>query len=817
MQRPSSPQPDVGELLAHAEFLRNLARQLCATDVHGAEDLAQDVWVAALERPPAGRGRVSSWLAAVALNLRFSRLRRPRQHQELEQHGLAQGGPSDELERAALSEARRTVALAVQSLRNPYREVLLLRFYEDLELKEVARRVDRPLETVRTQLKRALAELRAELSSGREEDEVASLLLLVAGPRSERPLAPAPRTWAAPSAAAGIALVGAFGWLAAMRADEAPLETAAAPEAGIPSAAPESPRTEVDPAERVAVAGDRREPSGSAQSSSLAALADQAPAIEFIVLDQQGAPVEDAEVHALTAQGWAERGRTDASGKVRIALGEGERGVLVPEPGAAWVRASARGRATIEETMFALASERSGPLALRVGGAEAVLSARVVDGDGYAIDGVDVVFIPAGLPSGITEQGAVRRVARLETRTDGEGRFELANLPAGDGWVHLRHPDLGIASTALALEVGPGGEREIVFVSGAIVRGIVADERGTPLAGAFVRAMWRTPFSLPDAWTSIRSASDGSYSFALPAVSSLELWVMSADDERLQVVERFQLASGARVEWNAKLRVRDPVRVRLVDRSGSPLEGWLVSLRATRGSLLEPAGMTDAEGRASLVLAVEGKAQLLALGPIWGERNVPRQVVDDVEPHPTLEWTLAVDGERSGLGGLKGQLVPRGWVPPADMQVAIVREGDEGSGRAPVDRDLRFQVASLTPGQYGIALNSGGRMLGFVSHHQIPADCTLDLGRIEVPAPATLDLSQLQPRSTYELFAIRADESRRSCGGVEGGSSAAALLLPGTFALREVVAGNAQPSPELRFEASAGGRVSLTADLALEN
>jgi RNA polymerase sigma factor (sigma-70 family) len=816
MQRPSSPQPDFGELLAHAEFLRNLARQLCATDAHGAEDLAQDVWVAALERPPPGRGRMSSWLAAVALNLRFSKLRRPSKHQDLDQHGLPQRGPSDELERAALSEARRTVALAVQSLRNPYREILLLRFWEDLDLKEVARRVDRPLETVRTQLKRALAELRAELSSEREEDEVASLLLLVARPRSERPMAPAPSTWAAPTAAAGIALVGALGWLAATRAEEAPLELAAAREVGLPSAALEAPRTAVDPTDRVAVAADRTEPVGTSESSSAPGPADPAPATEFIVVDQQGAPVGDAEVHALTAQGWVERGRTDASGRVSIALREGERDVLVAEPGAAWVRATGPGRATIEETMFLPAATRTSPLALRVGGDEAVLSARVVDPDGFAIDGVDVVFIPAGLPTGFTEQGAVRRVARLETRTDDEGHFELDRLPVGDGWVHVRHPDLGIATTSVSLEADPS-EREIVFIPGAIVHGVVSDDRGFPLAGAFVRATWRRPFSLPDAWTSIRTAADGSYSFALPAVAGLELWVGLSADKRLQLLEQRQLASGAHVEWNPRLRAWDPIRVRLVDRSGAPVEGWLVTLRAARGSLLEPAGVTDAEGRTSLVMALEGKAQLLAMGPYWGERNVPRAVVDGVEPHPTREWTLVVDGDRSGVGGLKGRLVPVGWTPPADLQVAIVRDEDEGSGRAPIDRDLRFQVTGLTPGSYGIALISGPRMLGFVAHHQVLADGSLDLGEIEVPAPATLDLSKLPARTTYELLAVRADGSRRSCGGVDGGSSAAALLLPGAFALRAHVAGDAPSSPELRFEASAGELVHVTADLTIED
>ena len=52
------------------------------------------------------------------------------------------------------------MAAALAHLPVSYREVLTLRFHEDLELEEIARVVDSPLSTVKSRLYRGLAMLR---------------------------------------------------------------------------------------------------------------------------------------------------------------------------------------------------------------------------------------------------------------------------------------------------------------------------------------------------------------------------------------------------------------------------------------------------------------------------------------------------------------------------------------------------------------------------------------------------------------------------------------------------------------------------------
>jgi RNA polymerase sigma-70 factor (ECF subfamily) len=55
---------------------------------------------------------------------------------------------------------------AVSGLPEPYREVVVLRFYGELSLDEIARQTDRPLGTVKTHLRRGLLRLRETVDSG---------------------------------------------------------------------------------------------------------------------------------------------------------------------------------------------------------------------------------------------------------------------------------------------------------------------------------------------------------------------------------------------------------------------------------------------------------------------------------------------------------------------------------------------------------------------------------------------------------------------------------------------------------------------------
>ena len=136
-----------------------------------AEDLFQETWIRVLEKGHQykRRWKFETWLFSIARHLAID-FRRRRQPQSL--NGLLQpNGTSQPLEledtasasafeQAFQGEEAASVATALAHLPPSYREVLTLRFHEDMQLEEIARVVDSPLSTVKSRLYRGLAMLR---------------------------------------------------------------------------------------------------------------------------------------------------------------------------------------------------------------------------------------------------------------------------------------------------------------------------------------------------------------------------------------------------------------------------------------------------------------------------------------------------------------------------------------------------------------------------------------------------------------------------------------------------------------------------------
>ncbi|HYC77488.1 MAG TPA: sigma-70 family RNA polymerase sigma factor, partial [Planctomycetota bacterium] len=151
--------------LADDGFVRALARRL--TRASDAEDLAQDAWLAALRRRP--DGGIRGWLAKALSHLAANRGRgdrRRRRREEIAARPEATASP----ERSLLEreEVRRKLIAAVVALGPPASTVLVLRFFEELSPKEIARRLEMPDATVRSHLKRGLSRLRERLADDRD-------------------------------------------------------------------------------------------------------------------------------------------------------------------------------------------------------------------------------------------------------------------------------------------------------------------------------------------------------------------------------------------------------------------------------------------------------------------------------------------------------------------------------------------------------------------------------------------------------------------------------------------------------------------------
>jgi RNA polymerase sigma-70 factor (ECF subfamily) len=136
-------------------YLRKMLKEM-----HGIDDALQDVWLdvfRALSRL-ANVAAFRAWLYRIARDRAFRELRkRSRPHKTLEEPDLIEGRA--EAPNFSAEDAERVHA-ALDELPPEHREVMVLRYIEDMTYEEIARVVACPLGTVRSRLHYARRDLR---------------------------------------------------------------------------------------------------------------------------------------------------------------------------------------------------------------------------------------------------------------------------------------------------------------------------------------------------------------------------------------------------------------------------------------------------------------------------------------------------------------------------------------------------------------------------------------------------------------------------------------------------------------------------------
>lgn len=143
-----------------------------------AEDLFQEVWMRVLVRGGQfnGKARFDTWLFTIARNLVID-YRRKRTLSSLDE--LFEGAGDDDrpmsfevsdsqptpFDNFASLEDRHHVSEALLQVDTLYREVLVLRFHEEMSLQEIAAVTRAPLSTVKSRLYRGLAALKPKLET----------------------------------------------------------------------------------------------------------------------------------------------------------------------------------------------------------------------------------------------------------------------------------------------------------------------------------------------------------------------------------------------------------------------------------------------------------------------------------------------------------------------------------------------------------------------------------------------------------------------------------------------------------------------------
>jgi RNA polymerase sigma-70 factor, ECF subfamily len=141
-----------------------------------AEDLFQEVWMRVLVRGGQynGQARFETWLFTIARNLLIDQ-RRKRTMSSLDElfegkgdddrpmpFEVADGDPTP-FDHLSNLEDRQRIASALLEIDTLHREVMVLRFHEELSLEEIAKVTKAPLSTVKSRLYRGMAMIKPKL------------------------------------------------------------------------------------------------------------------------------------------------------------------------------------------------------------------------------------------------------------------------------------------------------------------------------------------------------------------------------------------------------------------------------------------------------------------------------------------------------------------------------------------------------------------------------------------------------------------------------------------------------------------------------
>ena len=131
-----------------------------------AEDLMQDTFVKLVTKRPrySGRSSFKTWLYAIGRNTALDYLRRRRPTVDVPVDELAMLASTEEVERDYLrDEDRCALHRAMSTLKDEYRQILWLAYFEQLPLKECASLMGRSVRATETLVWRARQALKAKL------------------------------------------------------------------------------------------------------------------------------------------------------------------------------------------------------------------------------------------------------------------------------------------------------------------------------------------------------------------------------------------------------------------------------------------------------------------------------------------------------------------------------------------------------------------------------------------------------------------------------------------------------------------------------
>lgn len=394
----------------------------------------------------------------------------------------------------------------------------------------------------------------------------------------------------------------------------------------------------------------------------------------------------------------------------------------------------------------------------------------------------------------------------LGARSDEEGHFEIDSAEPGTSRLYARGSGYAVTEQTVEIEAQSPSAVEVVLIRGLTARGTVRDGEGKPLED--VRVAYGDYAQFTSGHT--KSAADGTYE--LTGGSPLE-WVLVAK-ERGMGEDSATLTGepGAVVEWDPVLDPGLSIHGRVVDSTGSPLDG--LSLTAERdvwtggGQRLQ--ARSGADGAFRLTNAEDTPYRLVvrergSFFPVYSQGGV--------RPSPE-PLTIAIPDENRPSAHVRGRVVlPEG----VNATLVAIREGENSGPFVAFDADSgEFEGGPWPPGSYRLWLVGEDYPYTTLATFELVRGERRDLGVLELEAPGKLVLTVVgaDGAPVPEASAMVLDRSgdQLHWGEPKGEQGLTLDLAPGSYLVR--VSADEAGAAHTRIDVRPGEtiRVQLTLD-----
>lgn len=682
-------------------WIRGLA-QAILRDHSLAEDVSQEVLLRALTGEPRHGRVLRAWLAAVTRNTARSVLRERKRRNERERLTARPEAAPPPRDPAEALEAHQALVRAIGSLPVEARQVVLLRYYEDLGFPAIAQRLGVSENAARVRLHRALAQLRTALGRDGSDWHALCLLALPAG-TLVGPATGIPFQHFAVMKGFKVAILGVIALLLLLAytqfdppADPAPELTA------------DVPTVPIEPA----------------SSASEAATSVDAP------LHREELSTSDP------AASWVMRGRASRPGgapaahaRVRAVLRDGY-DAECPVLTETILDCDAEGRFSwgVEPPRAAV------HLSLQPEGVRGYGDPRMILAGEPPPQDLVVTIQLFGLPvSGMVRNQALEPIAgatvlggESPVTTDEQGMYLLRGMLDSSSIYLYAHAE-GYAQEHLALTILPGSEQRADFILTPefVIRGCVRDEENVPVEGAIVA-------EFQSQYIAVTTDDNGNYELKHLSPNAVKHHVFVRKAGYCETAAQVLVENRGVAEQDFVLRRGALVAGRVIGADGRPLEGAQLYIGFSPYAYNRLDAVAHENGEFRFPNVQSGEQTLVAQYPGMPENRLVLLIPEDTPEVTGVQ--IVMEGGHFVAGrviGEQGESLAGAWLEPQRGGAGTLqRVQSDAHGKFRIDgisaagdsfrvshegfMDQEVKVAQLDRDDYVITMQRCGRVAGQV-------------------------------------------------------------------------------------------------------